>query len=42
MRALFVAAKEVTEVNRATLLVTTEKCGVLMFHYITHPRALDN
>lgn len=42
MHALFVAAREVTEVNRAALLVTTEKCVVLIFHYITHPRALDN
>lgn len=42
MHALFVAAREVTEVNIATLLVTTEKCVVLIFHSITHPRVLAN
>lgn len=42
MHALFVAAREVSEVNIATLLVTTEKCVVLIFYSITHPRALAN
>lgn len=41
MHALFAAAREVTEGN-ATLLVTTEKCVMLIFHSITHPRVLAN